>query len=161
MTTGGDRPVGQGGHASTSFEDMGRLPPAEGPLREAWPLRTFLELAPLPSAVPCAGLHARAVMDEWRLGRLRDAAEVAVAALVTRAVRACAGAPGRPPLRVLLRGDGIRALAVVHDASSLPPARLNQGDPREARLVLSAGQLASDWGWVPVSEGKLCWCLLL
>jgi hypothetical protein len=67
----------------------------------------------------------------------------------------------RPPLRVLLRGDGIRALAVVHDASSLPPARLNQGDPREARLVLSAGQLAADWGWVPVSEGKLCWCLLL
>jgi hypothetical protein len=139
---------------------MGRMPPAEGPLREAWPMRTFLELAPLPSAVPCAGLHARAVMDEWRLGRLRDAAEVAVAALVTNAVRACAQEPGRPPLHVLLRGDGIRVLAVVHDAGSLPPARPDRSDPSAARLVLSAGQLAADWGWVPVSEGKLCWCLL-
>jgi hypothetical protein len=139
---------------------MGRMPPADGPLRGEWPLRTFLELAPLPSAVPCAGLHARAVMDEWRLGQLRDAAEVAVAALVTRAVRACAEAPGRPPLRVLLRGDRIRALAVVHDASSLPPARLDLGDPREARLARSAGQLAAGWGWMPVPDGKLCWCLL-
>jgi hypothetical protein len=51
-------------------------------------------------------------------------------------------------------------LAVVHDASSRPPARLDRGDPRQARLALSAGQLAADWGWTPVSDGKLCWCLL-
>jgi hypothetical protein len=143
-----------------SFDDMGRMPPTDGPLREEWLLRTFLELAPLPSAVPCAAGHARAVMDEWRLSRLREAAHVAVSALATSAVRVCAGVPGQPPLRLLLRGDGTRVLAVVHDASSLPPAGLDQRDLAEARLTLSAGQLAADWGWLPVSEGKLCWCLL-
>jgi hypothetical protein len=139
---------------------MGRMPPADGPLRREWPLRTFLDLAPLPSAVSCAALHARVVMDEWRLGRLRDAAELAVSALATSAVRACAQAPGRPPLRLVLRSDGACALAVVGDASSLPPALLDRRDSQEARLLLSAGQLAADWGWAPVSGGKLCWCLL-
>ena len=32
-----------------------------------WPLRSFLELGALPSAVPCARLHARQVLWEWRL----------------------------------------------------------------------------------------------
>src|SRR5258707_13584565 len=31
--------------------------------------------------------------------------------------------------RLLLGGDGIRVLVLVHDASSLPPARLDCGDP--------------------------------
>ena len=83
-----------------------------------------------------------------------------MAALVTSAVRGCAEAPGRPPLRVLLRGDGARVLAVVHDASSLPAARLGLRDPREARLALSASQFPAGWGWMPAPEGKLRWCLL-
>jgi hypothetical protein len=31
----------------------------------AWPLRSGLELGALPSAVPCARLHARQVTWEW------------------------------------------------------------------------------------------------
>ena len=145
----------------TSFADLSRTPPADGPLRDAWPLRTFLELAPLPTAVPCAGLHARAVTGEWRLGRLRDTAEVAVSALVASAVRVCAQVPGRPPLRLGLRCDGGRVLAVVKDASSRPPIRLDPGGWSESgRLALSARELAADWGWMPVEGGKLCWCLM-
>jgi hypothetical protein len=145
----------------TSFEDLPRTPPADGPLRDAWPLRTFLDLAPLPTAAPCAGLHARAVIGEWRLGRLRDTAEVAVTALVASAVRVCAQIPGRPPLRLRLRCDGVRVLAVVKDASSRPPVPLGTGGRGESsRLALSARQLAADWGWMPVEGGKLCWCLM-
>ncbi len=42
-----------------------------------WPLRDFLELGALPSAVPCARYHCRQVLWEWRgLGKLwwRDVA---------------------------------------------------------------------------------------
>ena len=30
-----------------------------------WPLQSFLELGPLPSAVPCARLHVRQLLWEW------------------------------------------------------------------------------------------------
>src|SRR6266851_1530515 len=39
-----------------------------------WPLRSYLELAPLASAVPCARLHARAVLWEWGLPAFYDTA---------------------------------------------------------------------------------------
>jgi hypothetical protein len=32
-----------------------------------WPLRSFLELGAFPGAVPCARLHARQMLWEWRL----------------------------------------------------------------------------------------------
>jgi hypothetical protein len=136
------------------------MPPADGPLRDAWPLRTYLELAPLPTAVPCAGLHARAVVDEWRLGRLRDAAEAAVEALVSSAVRVCAQMPGRPPLGLRLCCDGVRVLAVVQDASPRPPAQPDAGRESSASRLAATGQFAADWGWMPVPGGKLCWCLM-
>jgi hypothetical protein len=42
-----------------------------------------------------------------------------------------------------------QALAVDHDASSLPAAPLDQDDHAEGRLALSSGQLSADWGWMP------------
>ena len=140
----------------TSFSDLPRTPPSGGPLRDAWPLRTFLDLAPLPTAVPCAALHARAVVDEWRLGRLRDTAEVAVEALVSNAVRVCLQMPDRPSLCLWLRCDGARVLAVVKDPSPRLPAH---PDGRASR-VLATGQFAAEWGWMPVPGGKFCWCLM-
>jgi hypothetical protein len=32
-----------------------------------WPLRSFLELGALPSAVPCARLHTRQLLWEWQM----------------------------------------------------------------------------------------------
>jgi hypothetical protein len=48
----------------------------------SWPFQSYLELGALPSAVPCARLHARQVLYEWRLADLADA-ELVVSELVT------------------------------------------------------------------------------
>jgi hypothetical protein len=43
-----------------------------------WPLHRFLELAALPTAVPCARLHAKHVLWEWGLADLADNVELIV-----------------------------------------------------------------------------------
>jgi hypothetical protein len=54
-----------GGNARHAIRQPGtvRIPPLADPqgndLAGRWPLRTFLELGALPSAVPCARLHTR------------------------------------------------------------------------------------------------------
>src|SRR6266851_4054355 len=64
-------------------------PPPPGPgVAGQWPLRSFLELGALPGAVPCARLHARELMWEWRLTGLGDDVEILVSELVTNAVAA-------------------------------------------------------------------------
>jgi hypothetical protein len=53
------------------------------------PLRSYLELGALPTAVPCARLHARHVLWEWGLNRLAQDTELLVSReLVTNAERA-------------------------------------------------------------------------
>ena len=50
-----------------------------------WPLTSQLELGALPTAVPCARLHARQVILEWGLTGLAHTAELVVSELVTNA----------------------------------------------------------------------------
>src|SRR5258708_38745457 len=86
-----------------------------------WPLRSYLELAALPSAVPCARLHARALLWEWGLPDSDGTAELVVSELTTNAVEASAGltgsrydgrwSPGTPPVRVWLCSDRQRVVA--------------------------------------------------
>lgn len=45
---------------------------------DRWPLHSFLELGSLPSAVPCARLHVREMLWEWRVTELTDSAELLV-----------------------------------------------------------------------------------
>ena len=60
MTDLGGR--GMTGHGMLPRQDgKGRVEPAT----VDWPLRSHLELAAFPSAVPCARLHARLVVWEW------------------------------------------------------------------------------------------------
>jgi hypothetical protein len=56
-------------------------PPPRNPMFDqahAWPLQTFLKLGALPSAVPCARLHARQILWEWNLEPLTDSTELIV-----------------------------------------------------------------------------------
>jgi hypothetical protein len=67
-----------------------RIPPLADPqgndVTGRWPLRTFLELGALPSAVPCARLHTRQLLWEWGLAAdLADTAELLVSEIVTNA----------------------------------------------------------------------------
>src|ERR1700680_336795 len=48
-----------------------------------WQLRTLLELAALPGAVPCSRLHARHVLLEWGLSEIAENAELLLSELVT------------------------------------------------------------------------------
>ena len=104
----------------------------------SWPLSTSLVLGALPGATPCARLHARAVLTEWDLGDLADAAELIVSELVTNAVRASTGPDGRP------RYDGAAMPVVVlrlasdrHPAADRGvgrhPGRAGRGAPRARR----------------------------
>ena len=45
-------------------------------MADEWPLRSYLELGPLPGAVPCARLHARHLLWEWRLTRFTERVEL-------------------------------------------------------------------------------------
>ena len=79
---GASRAAGGGTSTVPGIAPAGRGPvksPAPVPLlppqlhstagADQWPLRDFLELGALPSAVSCARLHARLVIQEWGFAR--------------------------------------------------------------------------------------------
>src|SRR5689334_25157325 len=88
---------------------------------QQWPLRSYLELGALPTAVPCARLHARHLLWEWGLNGLAADTELLVSELVTNAVKATAE---RRQAAILLRlsSDSARVLIEVWDADPQPPA---------------------------------------
>jgi UDP-glucuronate 4-epimerase len=133
-----------------------------------WQLRTLLELAALPSAVPSARLHARQVLWEWGLSAITDTAELLLSELVTNSVKAAQATDHNPPLRVRLSANRVRLLVEVWDGNTHPPV------PRElendvAALDAEVGRglflvetLSERWGWYPTRnpEGKVTWCEL-
>jgi anti-sigma regulatory factor (Ser/Thr protein kinase) len=84
------------------------------------PLRSYLELGALPTAVPCARLHARHLLWEWGMNELASTGELLVSELVTNAVKATAGHDDRAAVRLRLSGDSARVLIEVWDADAAP-----------------------------------------
>jgi hypothetical protein len=97
----------------------------------SWPLRSYLELGALPSAVPSARLHARLIVGEWACGSLASTVELIVSELMTNGIQASTGltgsryqgqwTPGPPPVRLWLQSDCTRVLIQVWDASDRMP----------------------------------------
>jgi anti-sigma regulatory factor (Ser/Thr protein kinase) len=87
---------------------------------------SFLELAPLPGSIPCARLHAVAVLHEWGLRHLADDAALIVSELVTNAADASAVLPDRPPVTLRLLASEQSLAIEVWDKSPLDL------EPREA-----------------------------
>lgn len=87
------------------------VPPSHGQdariLRE-WPLRSFLDLGAYPGAVPCARLHARAVLWEWGIARFSESAELVVDEIVTNAVQASQALGQNTSVRIWLLSDRVR-----------------------------------------------------
>ncbi len=140
-------------------------------LSSAWPLSTSLPLGALPGATPCARLHARAVLTEWGLADLVEAAELIVSELVTNAVRASTGPDGRPrydasglPVVVLrMASDGIRLLVEVWDGLPGAPAAAHPGpDDESGRGLMLVAAQCDRWSWqtVPGWPGKVVWAEL-
>ena len=134
-----------------------------------WPLSSYLELGALPTAVPCARLHARHLLWEWGLDRLTEPTELLVSELVTNAVQAMAGHDGQPAVHFRLLGDHARVRIEVWDADPRPPTPKNvEGDGvpdlegEGGRGLFLVAALSTRWNWIPTQKpaGKVVWCEL-
>ena len=134
-----------------------------------WPLRSSLELGALPTAVPCARLHARHLVWEWGLDGLAETAELLVSELVTNAVQAMARQENRTAVRLQLFGDNARVRIEVWDADPQPPALKDLGvdsipdlEGEGGRGLFLVAALSTCWDWYLTQEptGKVVWCEL-
>ena len=160
-----------GSRAGPAFQadDEGR----DAPMNSDWPLRSYLELAALPGAVPCARLHTRQVLWEWGQGVSVEAVELLVSEIVTNAVQASAGLASRrrdganadrsPTVRFWLAADGQQVLIQVWDSCQRKPERQDAGlEAESGRGLLLVEALSSDWGSFAEShhDGKMVWALV-
>lgn len=132
-----------------------------GPIR---PLHTILELAALPSAVPCARRHARGVVGEWGLPTAAGTTELLVSEMITNAVAETAGTqdPLGGVITLRLTAAIGTVLIEVHDPSPRLPERKEAPDDAEhGRGLLLVDELSADWGAYPLpGNGKIVWCLV-
>lgn len=129
-----------------------------------WPLRTFLELGALPTAVPCIRLHVRRVLWEWTVAdELRENSEQVVSELAGNAVSA-SRAIGHASIRLWLLSDRTRVLLLVADASPQRPIRIDADvEAENGRGLLLVEAISAQWGWYfpdDGTEGKLTWALI-
>jgi anti-sigma regulatory factor (Ser/Thr protein kinase) len=128
------------------------------------PLQTHLELAALPSAVPCARGHVRAVALEWGLGKLADNAELLVSELVTNAIQVSEKlrTAATPVVRVWVTSDGISMVIHVWDASAAMPIRqaATAVDDEGGRGLLMVETLSKEWGTYRKAAGKVVWVMI-
>lgn len=142
------------------------VPPASQPGEDItgyWPWRDFLELGALPSAVPCARLHACHILREWALTPLTDQTELVVSELVTNAVRASRAMRAAPSIRMWLLSDSRRVMVLVWDAGAGAPVRAQASDDAEyGRGLLLVEEASTSWGWYAPTDraGKVVWALL-
>ena len=148
-------------------DGKGRAAPATA----GWPLRSHLELAAFPSAVPCARLHARLVVWEWGLASIAETVELVVSELGTNAVNASAGAGGSAPgygswlaprcIALFLACDGGQVLVQVWDDNPNPPVQASADENAESgRGLRLVEALCEDWGWylpAGADAGKWVW----
>jgi anti-sigma regulatory factor (Ser/Thr protein kinase) len=133
-----------------------------------FPRRSSLLLGALPSAVPCARLHARQVLLEWGLPEVAEIAELLLSELVTNAVQAAQATVNDLPVNVRLSANRDRLLVEIWDSNVQPPAprALENGfpdvDAESGRGLFLVETLSERWGWYPTRNpgGKVTWCEL-
>ena len=124
-----------------------------------WTRRSYLELGAMPSAVPCARLHARLVVAEWGFQDVAETVELLVSELVTNAVKATVGRSPTAPVRLQLSGDTVRVLIEVWDADPRPPVpkeldedNVPDFDAEGGRGLFLVAALSERWGWYPARQ---------
>ncbi len=129
-------------------------------MADLWPLQSFLELAPLASAVPRARQHVRQLLREWNLTDSGETAELVVSELLTNAVQATGMAELLAPVRLWLLSDERSVLILVWDSSQEPPARIDAaGDAENGRGLLLVEAISTRWNWYVPDHlgGKVVW----
>jgi len=125
-------------------------------------ISSALEFAPLPTAVPCARLHAVHVLHEWGLRDLAGDAQMVVSELITNAIEASTLLPERPPvsLRLLLTGKSLVIEVWDHSPLDLEP-READADAECGRGLTVVAALSERWGWERTgSHRKVVWAEL-
>jgi anti-sigma regulatory factor (Ser/Thr protein kinase) len=123
---------------------------------------SFLELAPLPGAIPCARLHAIHILHEWGLRALAEDAAVIVSELMTNAADASIVLPDRPPiaLRVLASEKSLVIEVWDHSPLDLEPREAGADDECGRGLTVVAA-LADRWGCERTGHNrKVVWAML-
>ena len=128
--------------------------------------RSSLVFGALPTAAPCARLHARQVLWEWAAPVDIAAAELLVSELVTNGVQAAGATGGKPPVGLRLSAGNGGVLIEVSDGNPRPPepTELEDGipplDQEGGRGLFLVETLSERWGWYPTRnpEGKVTWC---
>ena len=137
------------------------------------PMRSYLELGPLPSAVPCARIHARLVVGEWGLPELASTVELIVSELVTNGIQASVRLKeswfngrwksGTPPVRLWLSAQEGQVLVQVWDGNHELPVRQDV-DPAAVggRGLVLVESLSVQWGSYRLAEcsGKAVWAVV-
>jgi anti-sigma regulatory factor (Ser/Thr protein kinase) len=130
--------------------------------------RSSLVLGALPTAVPCARLHARQVLWEWQVPVDADAAELLVSELITNGLKASWATGWSPPVWLCLAASVSVLRIEVWDGNPQPPAppALDDGVPdldgEGGRGLFLVETLSQGWGWYPTRDpaGKVTWCEL-
>lgn len=134
-----------------------------------WPLASSLELGALPTAVPCARLHARHLAWEWGLTGITETIELLVSELTTNSVQAVTGHDAQPAIRLRLLSNNARVRIEIWDADPRPPIPKEPGADGMPDLEAEGGRglflvaaLSDRWAWISTHEpvGKIVWCEL-
>jgi hypothetical protein len=161
-----------GGYFGVRAAGAGAIPvdPAAGDHSwpDKWPRHDGLELAALPSAIPCARARMREVLREWALDHLAADAEVILTELAANAVQAVRGEGGSPAgpgcVRLWMLGDPGRLMLLAWDPTSWPPVvGAPAADDEHGRGLLLVQALAARWRWYYPARpygGKVVWALL-
>lgn len=158
--------TGLGGAAAARPRPRVPVPPSYGQgstMARGWPLRDFLELGALAGAVPCARLHAKAVLWEWGLSVV-DQAELVVSELVTNAIQTSFSLLQPAVVRLWLLSDRRQVLILVWDGSPRVPVRPDT-DPldiaEDGRGLMLVEASSDQWSWYVTPEygGKVIWAL--
>jgi anti-sigma regulatory factor (Ser/Thr protein kinase) len=142
------------------------------PPRARWAVQSVMVIAALPTATPCARLHARTIALEWGLSDLADTVELVISELVTNAVQASVDHDGRPRysaehglscVHLRLSTDGLAILIEVWDETTRAPTPVQPGLADEGgRGLLLVDAVTARWGWslALCGRGKIVWALV-
>jgi anti-sigma regulatory factor (Ser/Thr protein kinase) len=132
-----------------------------------YPHQSDLALGAFPSAVPCARAHTAAIMHEWGLGHLAEAAGLVVTEIATNAIKASDGLLEQgyklPFIHLWLSADSERVTVKVWDASNrLPEQQAPDLESEHGRGLMLVQALTEDYGafLLEGGNGKVVWAVL-
>lgn len=149
--------------AAGNYQAERSVSPGPGSGFGRWRLTSKLPLGPLPSAVPCARLHAKHIFREWNLAHVADDAELIVSELMTNALKAARPLPDVQPIILHLQASDEYLMIQVWDALPAGPAPRPHAIDAETGRGLEIVTLLSDrWGFYhPAGGGKVVWAALI